>query len=587
MDLVTLALAKSYTNKKIGEGTPGANVTGAAVGQIVEIAAVDKTGKPTAWKAVDKPAKLSDLKNDLFYANATEALTVTKADFIPKYVPDEDGNPTDEIEGFYYKSTPALDWFTSPDKIGFIIQFTEDDESVTINHHVPNVTTQWDHSLWTYSGYLDEDGPSAPFIVCDECGLIIANGANVLDNDGPVPENAFYIQVFGWWDAAGVGFDSITIYQVDSKKIPKELYDHSDIDASINQLHEHYFEMSDSISYLRSSSLNINKKQMNLPLDTFEFGRSIAYGNGIYVAVGSKGVAVSRDSKRWTVAEAPNPSQRGAYITYGNGVFILSYNSEIRPFDSSVWYSSNGIDWRAATCDELEDTAIMGIFFDGSRFICSTIGVYAPGRTCMLESFDGASWTIIPNCNGFLAPGYRANVVWFARNADKIVAVQNTTTNSISYSTDGGTTWVDAVLPITHLWSSLIYGDGLFILTSTGGYVLYSQDGIDWAQADLHEDVGGVVYGNGIYLMFNSPFNKWYSTLHRSYDGINWELLSEKPDNIVDVIHDGEKFVMLKKNAMSGIYHTIDGSVVDNTYNTICADNVDVAEEIKEILGLL
>ena len=173
---------------------------------------MDKTGKPTAWKAVDKPAKLSDLKNDLFYANATEALTLTKADFIPQYVLDDDGNPTDEIESYYHKSTPALDWFTSPDKIGFIIQFTEDDESVTINHHVPNVTTQWDDSPWTHSGYLDEDGPSAPFIVCDECDLGIINGANVLNNDGPVPENAFYIQMFGWWDEAGVGFDSITIY---------------------------------------------------------------------------------------------------------------------------------------------------------------------------------------------------------------------------------------------------------------------------------------------------------------------------------------------------------------------------------------
>lgn len=561
----------------------GVDVTGAKVGQIIQVESVDETGKPTAWKAVDKPAKLSDLKNDLFYANATEALTITKADFSPKYVLDDEGNPTDEIECFYYKGTPALDWFTSPDKIGFVIQFTDGDEPVAINHHVPNVTAQWDDSQWTYQGYFDEEGPSAPFIVCDECGLAIMNEANPLNSDGPVPENAFYIQVFGWWDEAGVGFDSITIYQVDSKKIPKELYDDSEIVENINNM---YNDTMDRIFYLESSGLKIGQPWMNLPFDTFEFGKSITYGNGIYVAVGSKGVAVSQDSKRWTIAEAPMPGTYGPNITYGNGVFVIGYYNNIRPFDSSVWYSSNGIDWRAATCDGLKDTAILGIFFDGSRFICATIGAYAPGRTCMLESFDGASWTIIPNCDGFLAPGNNAQTVIFARNEDKIVAVQGTKTDSISCSTDGGVTWVDSILPSANYNYSLIYGDGLFILTCDK-CVLYSQDGLEWSKTDISTNgYMSVVYGNGMYLIWDDTLNYPYSKLFRSYDGVNWELLGAKTDKIVDVTYDGKKFVMLKKNGPSGIYHTVDGSVVNYNYNAIYNGDVDVTEEIKEILDL-
>ena len=54
IDVVTLALAKGYTDEKISGCviTP----TTATVGQVITVKAVDESGKPTAWEAADFPS---------------------------------------------------------------------------------------------------------------------------------------------------------------------------------------------------------------------------------------------------------------------------------------------------------------------------------------------------------------------------------------------------------------------------------------------------------------------------------------------------------------------------------------------------
>ena len=53
----------------------------ASVGQTIVVKSVDDAGKPTEWEAVDSPTKLSDLENDLYYADkASRTLSITLAD---------------------------------------------------------------------------------------------------------------------------------------------------------------------------------------------------------------------------------------------------------------------------------------------------------------------------------------------------------------------------------------------------------------------------------------------------------------------------------------------------------------------------
>ena len=53
MYVCTSALIGSYTWDKVEFGGAGMDITGAKVGQIAKITAVDSAGKPTAWEAVD------------------------------------------------------------------------------------------------------------------------------------------------------------------------------------------------------------------------------------------------------------------------------------------------------------------------------------------------------------------------------------------------------------------------------------------------------------------------------------------------------------------------------------------------------
>ena len=229
--------------KKLEDGG-GVDVTGAEVGQIIKVSAVDGNGKPTAWEAVNPPTKLSDLENDLWYSKCEPVLTLNAADFVPVYYRDEDGNLTEELDCYEYKGSPQFEWFTKPNMIGFSVTYTEDGEQYTYNHHVPNAESGYIDDSYTESGYADEDNRLYPWFYCDECGVEIQNGGAWNNGEGFVPGDHFLVSTWWYgWDGelnapTGVGFDSITIYKVDEKKVPIEYCDISEYEKEIeNQIY--------------------------------------------------------------------------------------------------------------------------------------------------------------------------------------------------------------------------------------------------------------------------------------------------------------------------------------------------------------
>lgn len=72
-----------------GETGSGIDITGATVGQIAKITAVDSSGKPTAWEAVDMPSGSSGGERWRLVRTITLAENVTSIDISE----DNDGNP--------------------------------------------------------------------------------------------------------------------------------------------------------------------------------------------------------------------------------------------------------------------------------------------------------------------------------------------------------------------------------------------------------------------------------------------------------------------------------------------------------------
>jgi len=152
----------------------------------------------------------------------------------------------------------------------------------------------------------------------------------------------------------------------------------------------------------------------------------LAYGGGVYVAVGGTASAVSSTSgSLWTSRTIPTLGS-GTYssVAYGAEMFVAISTGNL-----ATAYSSNGTSW--------------------------TAGGNLPASL---------SWTSVAYGNG------------------RFVAIASGS-KRVAYSIDRGTTWLEspAGLPASTTWSKISYGQGLFFAVATGGTTAAtSPDGVTW-----------------------------------------------------------------------------------------------------------
>ena len=185
-----------------------------------------------------------------------------------------------------------------------------------------------------------------------------------------------------------------------------------------------------------------------LPATTFT---SIAYGNGIYAAVGGTSSAASTGSlpSNWSSRTIPTLGA-GTYsaLAYGGTTFVA-----ISTGNTATAYSTNGTSW--------------------------TAGGALPAST---------TWTSIVYGNG------------------RFVALA--ATGRVAYSIDAGLNWTNApsstgttgsILSSTYTWTQVGYGQGLFFAIATGTSVCAtSPDGINWTVRAMPSSSAwsGIAFGN-------------------------------------------------------------------------------------------
>lgn len=188
--------------------------------------------------------------------------------------------------------------------------------------------------------------------------------------------------------------------------------------------------------------------------------RSVIYANGQFIAVGPAAVAVSADGITWTAKTAVPVTPKA--IAYGAGLYIAAGTG------SSAYTSPDLVTWTART---LPAAAAWGVL------------AYS-GTTFLIVSLDGAS--------------------------------------SAATSPDG-ITWTSRTMPAV-TWSSVAYGNGLFVATCGGGGIATSPDGVAWTSRPYPSFGLGtnglltVAYGNGLFLTLSNNV----SLALVSYDGITW-----------------------------------------------------------------
>lgn len=306
-----------------------------------------------------------------------------------------------------------------------------------------------------------------------------------------------------------------------------EIFVHSYVDGSVIS------------SYVNNPSTAITE-WTNLTVD-YSY-KTVAYGNGIFVASFSAFRAYSFDGINW-IESIPGGGWQIDSITFGNGLFVgvgfASVGSPGVP-TAYVFTSTDGINWTSRT----PAAALwwQSVIYGNGLFVA--VAQTGTGNRVM-TSPNGITWTsrTTPMDADFKSVAY-GNGVFVAVSTGGV----GVTGGNVMTSTDG-ITWTQRNLSWTAL--TVHFANGKF----TTGY-RYSSNGITWNTANLNFNATGITYGNGYFVgLTESGANRIYY----SVDAITWTATASPTLNNYRDITFGE-------NTFVGVADTGSNTIMFNNF---------------------
>jgi hypothetical protein len=276
---------------------------------------------------------------------------------------------------------------------------------------------------------------------------------------------------------------------------------------------------------------------------TSQVWRSVAYGNGLFVAVAASGtgnrVMTSPDGITWTSRITP-ADNNWIDITYANGLFVAVAQSGT---GDRVMTSPDGINWTLGTTPA--DNNWGSITYGNGLFVA--VAASGTGNRVM-TSPDGINWTLRSSAADNLWTG-----ITYANGL--FVAVAGSGTNNRVMTSPDGITWTIGSSAANVGWSSVTYGNGLFVAVSaglTGTRVMTSPDGITWtAQTAVNNQWFDVMYANGLFVAVARSGTG--NRVMTSPDGITWTARTTPVDNDwFGIAYDGSGQLVAIANTGTG-----------------------------------
>ncbi len=324
-------------------------------------------------------------------------------------------------------------------------------------------------------------------------------------------------------------------------------------------------------------------------LPASENWRDVAFGNGVYVAVGLDAtIATSPDGTTWTLRRMSTAQMNLNGIAFANGLFVaVGMGTPSSVGAALVMTSTNGSDWTINdSVAGTNNAQLLDVIYGDSTWVIS-------GTSRVLTSPDGLTWTsrsipagVIPGTGAFGAGRFVLSgngnsiitstdrgVTW-TRNAvsgtagaaspflpdvafgsGKFVAVgRDNNFNAIAYTSTDATNWTQSAaiaggsggvgfISVASTGSTFVAAGGTTVFSST--------DGTTWTQrtsalpssarqlGPLTEGVSAATAANGQYFVLGI-----YGAITTSSDGTTWTRRSTGTVNdIGSVLHDGTRFV--------------------------------------------
>lgn len=265
---------------------------------------------------------------------------------------------------------------------------------------------------------------------------------------------------------------------------------------------------------------------------------ALAYGNGVYVAVGSDGLRYSStDGTTWT-AHTLSGSNRLDYwdAVYADGQFVLSGRDATGA--SHLTTSSDGVTWTDHVPALPQGDYVRHLAFGG--------GTYVAVGNVSVTSTDGVTWHEHPIA-GLTNPVFTFSPV-YAHGVFAALVLDDTLQPHIFYSTDSGSTWKAATtlsVPTTQFITGLtgnghgflLYGIDETFSGSANGVLYTSTDGANWSPAPAAGGGSGfyssIVWNGNEYITFSADLGLTGESVYTSTDGVTWIQGAAVPHSIL------------------------------------------------------
>lgn len=232
--------------------------------------------------------------------------------------------------------------------------------------------------------------------------------------------------------------------------------------------------------YVTTSTYGVNwtTPKVTTTVDGARTWHAIAYGNGKFVAISGYWVTSSTDGKTWITGQDISSAERATLgdITYGNGKFVIAMSN------GYITYSTDGNTW--ATISRK-----FGRIYPNLTNICFGNGNFAGiWNKYAVSSADGETWEITESAElGAKIISWRA----ITYGKGKYVAVGYDGMQGYITSSVDGIAWTTPVQQYNVNWYNIAFCNGMFIACGSNGYITTSTDGETWTPKQLLKDENG------------------------------------------------------------------------------------------------
>ncbi len=241
--------------------------------------------------------------------------------------------------------------------------------------------------------------------------------------------------------------------------------------------------------------------------------QSVAFGNGIFVAVGNGGsVETSSDGILWTRRNSGSAVTLNR-VRFGNGLFVVAGNG------GTILTSPDGTNW--TTRNSGTTKTLFGIHYAKGAF-------FMTGDETILKSVDGITWT---------APGIPPAQFMLDITYGNGLFVVACFSGAILTSADG-TAWAPASSPAPGFLYSVIFSNNLFVAAGDQGTVVTSADGTNWTlrTSNTSAQLTGVAFAASRFVVTG------VNVIITSTDGVSWTTVTPDPSRLLTGIAYGNGF---------------------------------------------